>query len=188
MSAERCQGKPGLSVSETQARPDRSKWERFFKAVNRVPDVLAAICIASMLVSVMIQIITRLIGRPVAWTEEATRYFFIWVIFLGIAAGFRYSESARVTFFINLFPKPFRKRVAPAIYVIVTVGFFLLMLVTGTDLVMQQIKTTEMGSALRIPLWFVGICVPISAALGILGVLEAILLHPETLGMGEDKP
>jgi len=182
-------GEPAAQATQagTSAKDRRAQLERFFKAINRVPDILAVCCAVAMLVSVLIQICTRLIGRPVAWTEEATRFLFIWMIFLGLAAGFRRSESARVTFFIDLLPKPLR-RLAPAIHVVVTIGFFLLMLVTGTDLVMQQIKTNEMGSALMIPLWIVGICVPISAVLGILGVLESVLLHPETLTPGEDKP
>jgi len=182
-------GEPVIAASqaETSAQDRRAKLERFFKFINRVPDILAVLCTVAMLVCVLIQICTRLMGRPVAWTEEATRFLFIWMIFLGLAAGFRHSESARVTFFINLLPKPAR-RLAPAIHVVVTIGFFLLMLVTGTDLVVQQIKTREMGSALMIPLWTVGICVPISAVLGILGVLESVLLHPETLTPGEDTP
>lgn len=182
-------GEPAAGASQTaaSAKDRRAQLERFFTAVNRVPDALAVFCTTAMLVSVMIQICTRLMGRPVAWTEEATRFLFIWMIFLGLAAGFRRSESARVTFFIDLLPKSAR-RLAPAVHVVVTTGFFLLMLVTGTDLVIQQIKTSEMGSALMIPLWTVGICVPISAVLGILGVLESVLLHPETLTPGEEKP
>lgn len=170
-------------ASGTGAR--RQRMERFFRTVNRIPDYVAGISTLAMLISVIIQIVTRLIGHPVAWTEEGTRFLFIWMIFLGIAAGFRRAESARVTYFVKLMPH-FVQRLAPAIYLVATLSFFVLMLVTGTDLVMQQVRGDEMGSALMIPMWTVGICVPISAVLGILGVLESVLLHPESLKTEEE--
>lgn len=156
----------------------RQRLERLFAAINRWPDYAAGAGTVAMLISVLIQIVSRLSGRPVAWTEEGTRFLFIWIIFLGIAIGFRKAESARVTFFIDHMPRPVR-RLAPYIYAIFTIGFFTLMLVKGAGLALQQYRTNEMGSALMIPMWTVGICVPVSGMLGILGVIEQLLLRPE---------
>lgn len=163
----------------------QTRLQRFFDRVNRAPEYLAGLATAAMVISVLIQIVSRLIGRPVAWTEEGTRFVFIWVIFLGIAAGFRRGESARVTYFLEKMPR-FMRRAAPYIYALTTIGFFLLMVVTGTDLVMQQIRTHEMGSALMIPMWLIGLSVPVSGVLGVLGVIESLLLHLDRIRVRGD--
>ena len=66
----------------------------------------------------LLQVASRLLGAPVPWTEEATRYLFVWMIFLGLAAGFRTVESARVTVFIAMMPE-YLRRLAVPIYVVV---------------------------------------------------------------------
>jgi TRAP-type C4-dicarboxylate transport system permease small subunit len=150
--------------------------------VNKIPDYLAGVGVGAVIVTVSIQILGRWLGRPAPWTEEATRFLFIWLVFLGIGSGFRRAESARVTVFLNYLPG-FLKRLAPWIYVVSTVGFFIFMFVTGVQLVSQQVRMRELGSALMIPMWLVGLCVPLSAVLGILGVMESIFLRPELIGL-----
>ncbi|BDG60154.1 TRAP transporter small permease [Caldinitratiruptor microaerophilus] len=167
------------------ARLRRDRIERFLAAVHRWPDYLAGLATAGMLVSVLLQIGSRLAGKPVAWTEEGTRFLFLWIVFLGIGAGFRKAESARVTYFLTKMPRPVR-RLAPHIYAATTIGFFVLVLITGSQLVLQQIRSHELGSALMIPMWLVGISVPASAVLGILGVIESLLVRPELLQVEEE--
>lgn len=158
----------------------------FFRCVNALPDYLAGLGVAMVILTVFIQIVGRWIGRPAPWTEEATRFLFVWLVFLGIGSGFRQAESARVTVFLNYLPRPVRS-LAPWIYLISTVGFFIFMLVTGAELVGQQVSMREMGSALMIPMWLVGICVPVSAVMGILGVFESVVLRPELIGLRRGK-
>ena len=67
---------------------------------------------------------------PVSWTEEATRYLFVWMIFLGLAAGFRTVETARVTVFIAIMSDHLRRLSVP-IYVVSSVLFFVLTAWTG---------------------------------------------------------
>ena len=153
--------------------------------LNRLPDYVAGMAAIAMLISVLIQIATRWAGRPVAWTEEGTRFLFIWIVFLGISIGFRRAESARVTVFLRWMPRAGR-RIGVYLYGFTTIGFFLVVLITGSQVVLQQIRGTEMGSALMIPMWIVGICVPLTALLGILGVVQSFLLHPELVRGKED--
>ena len=88
--------------------------------------------------------------RPVSWTEEATRFLFVWMVFLGLSAGFRTVESARVMVFLALLPGLFRRLAVP-IYVGVSVLFFVLMGWTGSSLVRQQIMMNETAATLLFP-------------------------------------
>jgi C4-dicarboxylate transporter, DctQ subunit len=151
-----------------------------FRVVNTVFDAIASLSTALIFVIVIIQVLGRVLGHPAPWTEEGTRFVFIWMIFLGLAIGFRKGESARVTQFIRWAPQAVR-RMSKWIYLATSAGFFLFMFITGIQLTGQQISLNELGSALMIPMWIVGICVPVSAALGILGLAENFISYPDRL-------
>ena len=90
----------------------------FDGVMRALTDVVAGIAAFGILVVVLLQVASRLLGAPVPWTEEATRYLFVWMIFLGLAAGFRTVEAARVTVFIALAPRVFGRLAVP-IYVVI---------------------------------------------------------------------
>lgn len=159
---------------------DKGKIQKFFNIINKFFDVLAILGTVMIFATVLIQIIGRLMGHPAPWTEEGTRFLFVWMIYLGIGMGFRRGESARVTIFLKWMPR-FIKKMSTWIYTVTSISFFIFMFVTGLQLVGQQIFMNELGSALMIPMWIVGICLPVSAVLGLLGIIENLLLYPELL-------
>lgn len=54
--------------------------------LNKILDVIekyiTAILFAAMCTIIMLQIILRVAGAPLAWSEEIARYLFIWIIYL----------------------------------------------------------------------------------------------------------
>jgi C4-dicarboxylate transporter, DctQ subunit len=163
---------------------DKAKVQDFFLAINKVFDALAASSTALIFLTVLIQIAGRSLGHPAPWTEEGTRFVFIWMIYLGLGIGFRKGESARVTQFLKWMPQ-FVQEMSKWIYLVTSTGFFLFMLVTGIQLTIQQMVMNELGSALMIPMWMVGVCVPVSACLGLLGLAENFISYPKLIEMGE---
>ncbi len=159
---------------------DVKKYSPFFRFLNRAVNIVACITAFSIFVVVITQIIGRLIGYPAPWTEEATRFIFIWMIFLGISLGYRKAESPRVTILYNNLPKIFQ-RISRWIYTIGTLVFFLFMLVYGIELMRQQITMNEMSSVLMIPTWIIGVSIPISALIGILHTIQSLIYHRELI-------
>lgn len=51
------------------------------------------------------------------------------------------------------------------------------MLFAGIDVVRQQIMMTEMASTMDLPMWLIGIAVPVSAVIGLLGLAESVIHH-----------
>jgi C4-dicarboxylate transporter DctQ subunit len=151
-----------------------SKVKSFFQIINKVTDTVAALTALGIFVVVIWQIIGRLIGHPAPWTEELTRFIFIWLIYLGIGIGFRKAESARVTVLLKLFPK-FIQKASIWIYSVATIVFFLFMLVLGIELMSQQVMTNEKSSVLLLPMWIIGLCIPVSAVIGILNTIQSLL-------------
>ncbi len=159
---------------------EKSTLKNFFRVFNIITDTLASLTSAAIFVVVIWQIIGRLIGHPAPWTEELTRFIFVWLIYLGIGIGFREAESARVTLLLKYLPKFIRKH-SIRIYSIATIGFFLFMLILGIELMSQQINTNEKSSVLLLPMWLIGLCIPFSAVTGILNTIQSLLYNGSLL-------
>ncbi len=164
----------------------KTKLSGFFDITNKIEDFLLFIFVAGMTTVILIQIIGRIVGHPFPWTEESSRYLFLWMMFVALAAGFNRCESARVTLFVQMAPKWFKKFVE-VIYAIVVVAFFIVMFVYGMDVVIQQIEWNEMGTALIIPMWIIGICQPVGAVLGIIGTLQNFLEYHDAVAIGDKE-
>lgn len=152
--------------------------------VRVVADVAAGAACAGILLVVLAQVIGRLAGHPLPWTEEATRFLFIWMVFLGLAAGFRTVESARVVIFIVAGRRLF-KHLAVPIYVGSSLLFFFLMGWTGMTLVRQQIMMNETAATLPIPMFWIGLVMPVSALIAILATIDSLRTRRELIALPE---
>jgi TRAP-type C4-dicarboxylate transport system permease small subunit len=153
------------------------------KIVKGMTDFASGIAVFGVLVVVLLQVSSRLVGMPVTWTEEATRYLFVWMIFLGLAAGFRTVETARVTILIAALPVSLHRMAVP-VYVVASVVFFVLTGWTGYKLVQQQYMMNETAATLAIPMWMIGIVMPLSAVLAILAIIESLRTRYDLIAIG----
>lgn len=67
------------------------KW-RVFDVLEQILMVLCGLAITGFSVLVMCDVITRTIGRPWLWLQEVTMTFFIYGIFIGVAAATRRND------------------------------------------------------------------------------------------------
>jgi len=152
--------------------------------VKVIADIAAGAACAGVLIVVLVQVAGRLSGYPLPWTEEATRFLFIWMVFLGLAAGFRTVESARVVVFLVMGRRLFQHLAVP-IYVGSSVFFFGLMGWTGYTLMRQQIMMHETAATLPIPMWLIGMVMPVSAIIAILAIIESLRTRRDLIALPE---
>lgn len=152
--------------------------------VKIVADVAAGAACGGVLIVVLLQVIGRLSGHPLPWTEEATRFLFIWMVFLGLAAGFRTVESARVVVFLVMGRRLFQHLAVP-IYVGSSVFFFGLMGWTGFTLMRQQVMMNETAATLPIPMWLIGMVMPVSAVIAILAIIDSLRSRRDLIALPE---
>lgn len=164
----------------------RSKFAGFFDVVNKIEDVIMAILVVGMIATIIIQIVGRIVGHPFPWTEETSRYFFLWMMFVALASGFNACESSRVTILLQYGPN-WLKKFSEVLYFVVVEGFFLFMFVFGMQVVMQQITMNEMGTAILIPMWIIGICQPIGAVMGFIGTIQSFLEYHGKVAIGDKE-
>ncbi|MDO4619248.1 MAG: TRAP transporter small permease [Lachnospiraceae bacterium] len=163
-----------------------SKFSKFFDVINKLEDIVLTVLVIGMVVTIMIQIIGRLVGHPFPWTEETSRYLFLWMMFVALAAGFNMCESSRVTIFLQAGPA-FLKKFSEVLYFVVVVAFFCFMFFFGLQVVQQQIQWHEMGTALRIPMYVIGICQPVGAVLGLIGTIQSFLEYHYKVAIGDKE-
>ena len=153
-----------------------SALRKFFGAAEKIELALGGICLASLLCVVLIGIGSRLLRINAAWYEETTRVFFLWMMWIGVGAGFNHSESSRVTVLVNKLPV-FLQKVCYALYFVLNLTMFAVLIRYGFRLAIQQYNMNEMGAALRIPMWIVGLCVPVGSIFGFIGVLNTLFFE-----------
>ena len=150
--------------------------EIYSRVLGLLTDGLCGLAAAGIVLVVLVQVVTRLLGYPMRWSEELTRALFIWMIFIGLAASVRHADAARVTVMMEALPKSLRKLTLP-IYVFFSLIFFVLMLWTGWTMTRQQFRMNEVIATLDWPSWVIGIVMPISAVLSILCLIDSLFKH-----------
>ncbi|MBQ6374673.1 MAG: TRAP transporter small permease [Clostridia bacterium] len=80
---------------------------RGYDAFNKVNEVLVIVLMIAMCVDIMAQVIARFIFRsPFTWSEELSRYLFVWIALFGAAWCGRKHIHVRMTAVISRFPEP----------------------------------------------------------------------------------
>ena len=67
------------------------KW-RAFDPLEQVLMVMCGLALAGFTTTVLIDVVTRSLGRPVLWVQEVTTTFFVYGIFIGTAAATRRND------------------------------------------------------------------------------------------------
>jgi TRAP-type C4-dicarboxylate transport system permease small subunit len=67
---------------------------------------LAALCLGGLLLTLFLQVFTRFITRdPLSWTEEAARYLYVYVVFLGSSAAVTERTHVAIDFLVLQLPR-----------------------------------------------------------------------------------
>ncbi len=97
-------------------------------AIRSVADVAAMIGLAAMTVLVFASVVLRY-GFAISfrWSDELTRYIFIYIVFLGIAIAYRHGDHVVIEIVTRLLPERIRRWLAIPTHAIIG----LMMLILG---------------------------------------------------------
>lgn len=117
-------------------------------------EALMAVFLCGIVVMMTTHVFFRYVMKaPLTWSEEATRYLFIWFVFIGISYGIRNKTHIRVNIIEVLCPK-----VTPVFNLIQDVlgALFVFYLIPAAFRSMQQLAARNQTSAgLHLPMVFV---------------------------------
>ena len=135
---------------------------------------LAAICMAGLLTRLALQVITRyVLNDPFACTAEASRYLYVYIVFLGASAAVSDRSHVAIGFIVGAMPRPMQWTISFAINLLI---LFLLGNLVWWGWVATMRQWTVPMMVLEIPYaWIYGI-VPLTAALM---TIRTLIVMPE---------
>ena len=133
---------------------------------------ILALLFAVMVTSLFYQIVMRFVFESAnPWSEELTRYSFIWMSMLGSSLATRRNRNMDVDFFVNMMPRPIKK-----INTFVTKGliiaFILVIVIYGTSLVGMTHK--QLSAGLLLPMSYMYAAIPTGGILMLIFTFETI--------------
>ena len=123
---------------------------------------------------VLLGIITRVIGHPLSWTEEASRLCFVWMIFLGMSFGTRFEKHIRVTIIPDKIGKKFSTFMT-LFWDILTIIIFLYITFYGAKYIVYSKASKTF--ALQLNKGLTSSIIAISGALNIIRTIQMIIIR-----------
>ncbi len=147
-------------------------FDQFCAGLDAVMERLAVTALVGMIVATSMQIVFRVFFRALPWTEEVSRFLLVWATFLGATLAYRRGMHIAVTFVVDAVPGRLRQAVRGAALLIALVFFALLLQTTVNYIALQS---RQLSAALRLPMRWVYMVMPISLAVMGLHCLNQLL-------------
>ena len=143
-------------------------------AIARIEAVLLAAGVLLMAANTMANVVGRLIGRTIYFSEELNQALIILITFAGISYAARHGRHIRMSAFFDAMP--FRPRKALMVLIAaVTAAMMFLLTWYSLDYVMEQAGRGRVLPALNIPQWWIIVWAPLGFFLtGLQDALTAI--------------
>ena len=144
--------------------------------VRRIVQCLTAAVVVLMVVMITatsLQVFCRyVLDAPLSWSEEASRYCFVWIVFLGAALGLERGVHIGVDILVQRFAKPLRRGLAMVCNALIVV----FCLVVGyVSFPVLELNMLQRSPALDLPMSYVYAAIPVSMILMVvLTVLRAV--------------
>ena len=153
----------------------KSILSQFTNIYNNLEEYLLIISLVCNVLLVFLQVIMRTVFKnSLTWSEELSRYIFIWQIWLGASTALKYKEHIRVTLIYSFMKCEKLKAVIGLAADFIWFLFCAYMVVNGKELLVSMAARNAASSGLQLPLVYVYMAFPIASflvCLRLLGVL-----------------
>lgn len=137
-------------------------------------EMVIVMLLSVMTVAIFYQVIMRyLFNKAPSWTEELTRYAFIWCAYFGVSLGVKRNAHISVMAVIDLLSPKNRKKMY-MIANVIFLAFSVIILKLGVETTMSIAKLGRKSAALEIPMWIVYAALPVGFTFIILRLIQAI--------------
>lgn len=149
-----------------------SYFKRLSDAIDRIVTWIVFIAIAGMILTITLQIITRVFFEALTWSEELSRYLLVWSSFFAATLAYKRGMHISVTFGIDRFPQKFRKYFI-IFSIMLSMIFFAVSMNYGFKL--MSLQAVQVSAALRLPMRWVYLAIPVSFLIMIIHGVSAAL-------------
>lgn len=151
--------------------------------------VLVAL-LSVMVAAIFYQVIMRYVfSNSPSWTEELTRYAFIWCIYFGVSYGVKMDAHIRVMAAVNLLPKK-GQQVMVILADLLFLAFAVFILYQGVTMTSTIAMLGRKSPALEIPMQYIYSALPAGFVCIIFRLLQSLFYQVKGLNApcaGEEK-
>jgi len=141
--------------------------------IDRYVCWLLAILFIFMVFSTLFQVISRYVFKaPLFWTEETARYILVWISLLGAATALKRKMHVAVNFVLNFFSEKIRSKLELLGKIFILI--FLTFAIKG-GIILSKININQLSPALRIPMFWPYMVIPLSAIIMFIHILTDII-------------
>ncbi|MDR1045373.1 MAG: TRAP transporter small permease [Candidatus Adiutrix sp.] len=131
------------------------------KIINAVSVTLMAVMVAVMFSQVALRTFSN---SSLIWSEEALRFMFIWMVFLGVTTAVYYNDLSRFELIQESLP-PLGQKILNTVIHFITGTVLYFAAIGALPLVRRQM--TQLATALPIKMGVVYLVIPVSAVVGL---------------------
>ena len=160
------------TLGKDQASPNTSFWKKVF---SRFEERAVTVILSAMTVLYSLSIISRYVTNiSIPWAEELVRFCFIWTVFLGASIGAKKGAHLGVAVIYSSLPAKWQKYASILITAccVFTCG---VLAWNGMNMVHLQFNMGQKSSQLGVPIFLVGLAVPVGLSLCILRFIHALV-------------
>lgn len=150
---------------------------KFFSMLNKIEYFIITSSFFVLLFVAFLQVFSRLlIHKPLAWTEEASRYLFIFNVLLASVVVTKRDENFKVDFVYEKFGKN-GKKLLDIVGLIIIMLFSLILIVYGLELI--RTGGNRISPSLGLSMKMVYLPIPIIVFLNFIHIFEKIINKKE---------
>jgi TRAP-type C4-dicarboxylate transport system permease small subunit len=142
------------------------------KSIDNFVKIVCNILFGMMTFTIFLQILSRLVGKPISWTEELARYLMIWGTFIGASSLIRTWENVYVDALIDKFSPKFKKIIYILIKLVVLT--FMIYVTYITLKVLPAMGFCQRSPALKITIFWAYLGIMIGLVLIVVQLLGTI--------------
>lgn len=137
--------------------------------------LLCASLVLTTLIIFMQVIMRSVFNSSITWSEELTRYIFIWQIWLGVSIAQRGKEHIYLELVNSLVKSTRIKGCIKVISDVIMIAFNIFLVVKGFELVGQMMARGNVSGAMRVPMYYVYLALPVSSFILCLRLVGAMV-------------
>lgn len=139
---------------------------------DKLEEYLMVFLVAVMTVLIFVQVVMRYVfSNSLAWTEELSRYLFLWSIWLGASYGVKTKTHVKLTVLTEKLSSKVQAVLGVITYIIWFL-FVIFLVVKGYELVAQIYTSGQTSIALHLPMWIAYASVPVGCTLMTIRMLQ----------------
>lgn len=142
-----------------------------------VEEIILVFLLSATSVLTFMQVVMRYVAKsPLSWSEEVSRYMFIWMIYIGVSYGVKQGRHIKVDFIMALFPAPVKKAIL-IISDLIFMGFSLYIIVAGSSIASKILSLGQKSPAMGLQMGYIYLATVVGFSLTLIRLLQNFITH-----------